>query len=120
MYADRCAAGERDIFTLSVVQSGDRFCGSYEATTQMGNHVDDGDLNDWTFTPTSNRAFRVHFHMYGTVGDAVLRVYGNKLSWTTLAKQKHDEGHSLTWSFSPPDAAILIRQTTHHTATCAG
>jgi hypothetical protein len=56
MYADRCSAGERDNFSLSIAQSGHRFCGFYGATAQMINHVDDGYLNDWTFTPTADRA----------------------------------------------------------------
>ena len=112
LYAERCASGDRDNFKLSLAQGDHGVCGSYEVTAQLGNHVDDGDLNDWTFTPTADQAWNVHFHMSGTTGEAVLRVDGKKLLWKTLSKQDHDEGQPLTWSFSPPDSATLIRQAT--------
>src|SRR5580698_5249186 len=94
VYADRCAAGDRDDFTLSIAQSGNRFCGGYEATAQLGNHVDDGDLKDWTFTPTSDQTFHVHFHLSGTVGEAEIRLSGDKLHWSTLTEQQNAESGS--------------------------
>ena len=118
MYAGRCSAGERDSFSLSIVQRGHRFCGSYEATAQMNNHVDDGYLNDWKFARTADRAFRVHFHLSGTVGEAAVQVDGDKLHWKTLTEQAHREGQPLTWSFSPPKTATLVRQARGDPLTC--
>lgn len=118
MYADRCSAGERDNFSLSIVQSGHRFCGFYEATMQMNNHVDDGDLNDWNFTPTADGAFRVHFHLSGTVGEAVVRVDGGKMRWKVLTQQAQDEGRPLDWRFFPPETATLVRQARGNTPAC--
>lgn len=110
LYAERCASGERDDFTLSLAASDEKICGWYELTAQLGNHVDDGDLNDWKFTPTTDRAWQVHFHTSGTVGEAVVRIKGKKLLWKLLTQEDHDEGQPLNWSFSPPDNAVLTRQ----------
>ena len=119
MYADRCSAGERDNFTLSIVQSGQRLRGFYEVTAQMNNHVDDGYLSDWTFTPTAHRAFRVHFHLTGTVGEAVVRVNGDKMHWKLLTEQTHVEGDPLDWAFSPPETATLVRQGSEKAPVCS-
>ena len=110
MYADRCSAGERDYFMLSIVQSGHRLCGFYEATAQIGNHVDDGDLKDWKFTPTAGSAFRVHFHLTGTVGEAVVRVNGDKMHWKVLTERATVEDTPPSGPFFPPHTATLVRQ----------
>ena len=109
-YADRCAAGERDHFALSIAQNSGRFCGWYEATIQMGGHVDAGDLSDWTFTRTSDQTFHVHFHLQGTIGEAVIRSAGNELHWRELTEQPYAEIEPAAWSVSPPKSATLVRQ----------
>lgn len=115
LYVDRCAAGVRDRFSLSIVQSGSRFCGEYGLSAQLKNHVGDGSLDDWTFTPVANGAFHVHYHVDGTVGEAVIRRVGNELRWTKLNEysvSEHQDGEELTiiWRFSLPRTATLIRQ----------
>ena len=84
----------------------------------MGNHVDDGELNDWTFTPTARHAFRVHFHLSGTVGEAAVQVDGDELHWKVLTEHAHDEGAPLTWSFSPPETATLVRHASGKAPAC--
>jgi len=78
----------------------------------MGNHVDDGYLTDWTFMRTSNQTFHVHFHLSGTVGEATIRLAENELHWSVLAEQSDTNGEPVTWLFSPPKTATLVRQQT--------
>lgn len=110
VYAERCAQGNRDDFKLSIAHIGHKICGSYEITAQMGNHVDDGDLEDWTFISADKKSFRISFRVTGNTGQAVATIKGDKLVWRLLNKQPKDEGEALTWSFSPPDFSILTRQ----------
>jgi hypothetical protein len=108
IYADRCAAGERDYFTLAIVKDGGRYCGWYDMTFQMGNHDDAGDLSDWTFTPMPDQAFYVHYHLYGTVGEASIRVAGNELRWNLLDRKP--DGEDVLWTSVAPQIATLIKQ----------
>jgi hypothetical protein len=116
IYADRCAEGLRDNFTLSIARNGTKVCGWYEITAQMGNHVDDGFLNDWAVTPASGQSFHVRYHLSGTSGEAVIHLSGNQLHWKNLSE--HPTGENLPWSFSAPDEAILVRQPLDHPAHC--
>jgi hypothetical protein len=109
VYGDRCVAGIRDNFTLSIVQRGRAVCGWYEATVQMGNHVDDGDLNDWTFKRTSKRTYHVRFHLSGSVGEAVIRLAGHRMHWSVVAKRLEQREPTM-WAFLPPETATLVKQ----------
>ena len=91
VYGDRCAAGDRDDFTVSIFHSGRKFCGWYQISAELGNHVDAGDLTDWSFNPTSDHATRVHFHRSGTVGEAVIRLAGNEMRWRVLNQRGNEE-----------------------------
>jgi len=110
LYADRCAAGLRDYFELSIAQAGGHVCGWYAATSQMGNHADEGELTDWAFTSTSDRTFHVHFHLSGTVGEADISLAGNELHWEMLTEQPDGTDDPLGPPFSPPKSATLVRQ----------
>ncbi len=121
MYADECAAGNRDDFRLSFGKSGNKLCGSYELTAQLGNHVDDGDLTDWVIDKNSDGTYQFHFHVSGTVGEAHIHISGDKLYWNTLSKHAHAEDEPISWNFEPPDSAVLIRDKTNATPTvCDG
>jgi hypothetical protein len=101
MYADRCSAGERDDFTISVEHAAGKLRGSYELTAQLGNHVDDGDISNWSFVAAGPHTYRVHFQVSGATGDAIIKVRGNKLLWRTIAEHRENE-QVLQWLFSPP------------------
>ena len=100
--------GNETILTSQLSRDGDRYCGGYDTTVQMGNHVDDGDLSDWTFTPMPHQAFHVHYHLQGTVGNAVLQSVGNELRWKDLGNQR--DGKDVDWIFRAPKSATLIKQ----------
>jgi hypothetical protein len=57
-YAERCAEGRRDYFTLDLYTDGKSLCGFHIATAHLGNRVDEGDLLDGrpTITGTANGA----------------------------------------------------------------
>jgi hypothetical protein len=100
--------GERDYFTLSIVKDEGRYCGWYDMTFQIGNHDDAGDLSEWSFTPLSDHTFRVHYHLQGTIGDAMIQVAGNELRWKDLGSQR--AGEDVLWTSVAPQIATLIKQ----------
>lgn len=111
-FADRCAAGDRDVFEMGLRDHAGKICGFYELTAQLGKHVDDGDLSDWTFQGTASPArFRVHFRFSGSSGEAIVRVSGSKLYWHTKAEKTEPEAERLTWTFKPPKDAVLTKET---------
>jgi hypothetical protein len=100
--------GQRDDFELDLKTDGPRVCGFYELTAQIDNHVDDGGLDDWLFTPTTARSvYRVHFYFSGSTGDAVIRVKGRKLYWKVVDEDRATDWES--WLFTPPNTAVLTR-----------
>jgi hypothetical protein len=121
-YADRCAAGERDDFMISIAHSGQKVCGWYITTAQLGNHVDEGDLTNWTFVTIGQETYHVHFSLTGTSGEAIARVQGMRLTWRVIRVIKEPPVDEPTWrSFSPPNSATLIRQNAdqvRHPAAC--
>lgn len=119
IYHDRCADGERDYFSLAVSRFGTKFCGSFQETAQLGNHVDDGDLNDWNIIPMGNDDYRIHFHLTGTVGEALVHVDGDKLYWRKVSERQHDEGQPSAWTMSPPGSIIMLRQGQHMSSDLA-
>jgi hypothetical protein len=96
---------------ISIAHSGQKVCGWYVTSVQFGNHVDEGDLTNWTFVPVGQETYHVHFSLTGTSGKAIARVQGKRLTWRVirvLREQPVDDPAS--WSFSPPNSATLIRQ----------
>jgi hypothetical protein len=77
-------------------------------TFQMGNHDDAGYLSDWTFTLMPDQVFRVHYHLQGTVGDAVISVAGDELRWKVL--NARPDGEDVIWTAVAPKTATLIKQ----------
>jgi hypothetical protein len=106
-YTERCAAGERDDFELSIATKGARLCGSYELTAQLGNHVDGGDLDDWSYSKAGGTsAYVLHFSVSGSKGEAIVRVRGDRLYWRVTHQTTQETDN---WNFSPPDRAVLTR-----------
>ena len=118
VYADRCAADERDDFNISIAHKNGKVCGAYETTAQIGNHVDDGWIDDWKFEKVRSGTYRVHFHLEGTVGVALIHVVGNKMAWKLITQRPSGESGPFSWSFSPPDSAILVREPNANPAEC--
>ena len=76
---------------------------------QLNNHVDDGLLDDWSFERLRGQTYRVHFHLQGTIGDAIIHIVGDKMDWKLLHKQPNAEDEPNDWSVSPPVSARLVR-----------
>jgi hypothetical protein len=110
VYADRCKAGENDVFSLYIKQFDQATCGNYMLTSGLGNHVDDGELKDWTFKRTSSQTYHVHYHISGKVGEAIVFLREGKMYWNRQSEQDHAEEQHLMWSLSAPVSATLIRK----------
>jgi hypothetical protein len=110
IYTDRCKAGESDLFSLTINQFDQRVCGSYTLTGGLGNHVDDGELKDWSFKRTSRQTYHIHYHISGKVGEATVFLREGKMYWNRQSEQNHAEEQQLMWSLSTPAFATLIRK----------
>ena len=110
--AEFCRAHGADYFTLSIFSSGHRLCGAYGLTTDFTNHVDEGNLVGWTVSRGRTRGeYRVHFHVQGTAGTALVRVHGQSLDWTVLNEKSVDNGEG-AFRTSPPRHVTLARDAT--------
>jgi hypothetical protein len=119
MYADRCKAGEGDFFQLFLRKSGNEVCGSYALTTQGQNHVDEGEVKDWTFVETkSTAAYHVRFLFDGDSGEATIRVDDAGLHWDVIKETKIVQTNSMIVSPSPPKHAILTKQSSKKWPPC--
>jgi uncharacterized protein len=88
VFEERCAKGERDVFTLAIQMNGDQVCITHMATAQMHNRVDGGVDDDVSMTGhASGKVASVKFRSaWGGAGTATLRIDRNVLDWKVETK----------------------------------
>ena len=103
LYAERCAAGDRDFLQFELSVQGDRLCGTDVATAQLGNHADDGGeiVGTW-----HGNVAHVSWVILGAHGVGTMTVHDGMLVFQR-GPWKADDGAQ--WSFPPAETTMLKR-----------
>lgn len=114
LYAERCADGVRDSFTLAFQTKGEVICGYHSATAQLGNRIDssfDGEDPSIIGAIVGNSATVQFTSAWGAKGTALLLANGDELRWNIL-QQSEGERES---SWLPAKATLTrTRKSTDH------
>lgn len=102
LYADRCAAGDRDHLEVNLAVQGQKLCGTGSATAQLENREGDAAI---VGTFRGERA-QVKWDILGAHGHGEFELRGKSMVFRTGVATPDDNSG---WSFPPPPVILLTK-----------